>query len=405
METGGQTLSSFEDLGVNGFFANKLKERSITKPTSIQKLVVPRLLDGKSVVFRSATGTGKTFAYLLPALQKFADDEKKTNNTRLTVLICAPTLELCSQIKAEIDLLSPLPAALLIGSVNIERQIEALKKARPVIAVGNPGRLLVLSRMGKIRFNFLRFLVLDEADRLTVQESIDETKELLTVIERSVKDRQEENLCLAACSATVNQKTKADLGKLFIPSEVIECDENEILRERIEHWALFSEKRRKIQTLRSLLSALKGKKRRIKALIFASRSDEAEKTLSKLQYHSISACGLFGKINKKPLTSAERKTALDLFKSGSVEVLVSTDLAARGLDIPGITHVIALDVPSDCEVYIHRCGRTGRAGKRGVMITLGDAVQMRLLASLEKKLKIKVQPKDLFQGHVCAPEL
>jgi superfamily II DNA/RNA helicase len=157
--------------------------------------------------------------------------------------------------------------------------------------------------------------------------------------------------------------------------------------------------------LRSLLAALKAKKRRFKALIFTSRGDEAEKILSQLQYHSIKACGLFGKINKKPLTSTERKTALDSFKSGSADVLVSTDLAARGLDIPGITHVIALDVPSDSEIYIHRCGRTGRAGKRGIMVTVGDETQMRLLASLEKKLKIRVHPKELHHGQVCAPEM
>jgi len=127
--------------------------------------------------------------------------------------------------------------------------------------------------------------------------------------------------------------------------------------------------------------------------------------LSRLLHHHVSAAGLFGKVNKKPQTGTERKEALDSFREGRAAVLVSTDLAARGLDIPDITHVIALDVPADGEVYIHRCGRTGRAGKKGVMVTIGDETQMRLLASLEKKLKIRVMPKELYQGRVCVPQM
>ena len=399
-------MNSFNELGIVPRFTEKLKERSIVKPTAVQSLVIPRLLSGKNSVFRSATGTGKTFAYLLPALQTLAAGESGVNYNRgPSILICAPTLELCSQIKAEVDFLSGLPSVLLIGSARMDRQIESLKKTKPVIAAGNPGRLLVLAKTGKLKFANLRFLVLDEADRLTAQECLDETKELLVVIEREIKRRENGSLCAAACSATVGEKTREQLGPLFESAEIVESNDHEILREQIEHWAMFSEKRRKVQTLRSLLAALKSKKSRVKALVFTSRNDEAGLVLSRLQYHHISAAGLFGKINGKPITGMERKAALDSFREGKVDVLVSTDLAARGLDIPGITHVIALDVPSDGEAYIHRCGRTGRAGKRGVMITIGDETQMRLLESLEKKLKIRVQPKETYQGRICTPEV
>ncbi|MCL2208841.1 MAG: DEAD/DEAH box helicase [Treponema sp.] len=394
-------MTTFDSLGVEQQFINKLKERSIIKPTAIQSLVIPRLLEKKNIIFRSATGTGKTIAYLLPALQKIAPIKGK-------LLICAPTLELCSQIKAEADYFTEMESALLIGSVNIDRQIDMLKKSKPAIIVGNPGRLFVLAKMGKLKFKNLSFLIMDEADRLTSQECLEDTKGLLSFIEREVKNRQinsddPQSLCLAACSATVSKKTGTQMGQLFSSVEVIESSDHEILRERIEHWALFSEKRRKVQTLRSLFAALKEKKSRIKALVFTSRNDEAGKILSQLQYHSYSAAGLFGKVNGKPLTGAQRKASLDLFREGKIDALVSTDLAARGLDIPGITHVIALDVPQDSEVYIHRCGRTGRAGKRGVMITIGDETQMHLLSSLEKKLKIRVMPKELHHGKVCAP--
>lgn len=417
---------SFTSLGVESLLTDKLKERSIEKPTAVQSLVIPRLLAGKDTVFRSATGTGKTFAYLLPALQRVASGGGSLASIGSpasygSLLICAPTLELCSQIKAEVDFLTQsLPAscrntALLIGSVRIEKQIENLRRAKPVVIVGNPGRLLVLAKMRKLKLNNLRFLILDEADRLTAPECLEETKELLAIIERETKRSAarentapaQKSLCVAACSATVGKKASAQLGSLFESAEIVECADHEILRERIEHWALFSEKRRKAQTLRSLLAALQGKskKARVKALVFTSRGDEADLVLSRLLHHHVSAAGLFGKVNKKPQTGAERKEALDSFREGRVVVLVSTDLAARGLDIPDITHVIALDVPADGEVYIHRCGRTGRAGRKGVMVTIGDETQMRLLASLEKKLKIRVMPKELYQGRVCVPQI
>lgn len=409
-------MDSFKDLGVSPSLIEKLKERSIENPTAIQRLVIPLLLKEKKILFRSATGTGKTFAYLLPALSCLSSpDASDGASEKDGLLVCAPTLELCSQIKSEIDFLTSgktgLSSALLIGSVSLDRQIETLRKNKPRILVGNPPRLLALAKKRILKLNKLRFLVLDEADRLISPECYEETKELLSVIERGMKTK---DLTLAACSATVSGKTLARLGPLFASCEIVQSDDHEILRERIEHWAIYSEKRRKTQTLRSLLAALegepkkrkaKGEKFRVKALIFASRNDDAAKILSQLRHHSIAAAGLFGKAGGKPLSGEERRQALDAFREGRASALVSTDLAARGLDIPDITHVISLDVPSDMEAYIHRCGRTGRAGKKGVMVTIGDATQMRLLALLEKKLKIVVNPKELRYGCVMAPEL
>jgi len=403
---------SFEELGINSEFINKLKERSITDPTAIQSIVIPNLLAKKNTIFRSATGTGKTFAYLLPSLQILSEENNSCQKGPL-MLICTPTFELCSQIKKEVEFLTgtrkqSLPAIQLIGSVNIEKQIETLRKNKPAIVIGNPGRLLSLAKMGKLMLNNLRFIIFDEADRLTVQECIDETTELLELICRYNKPAKRsediQDICFTACSATVSKKTGMQLGHFFKDAEIIVSDDHEILKERIEHWAIFSEKRRKDKTLRSLLSALNDEKKSgVKALVFTSRNDEALFVLSHLQHHKIAAAGLFGKVSKKPISMAARKEALDSFREGSVKVLVSTDLAARGLDIPDITHVIALDVPSDSEFYIHRCGRTGRAGKKGVMVTIGDETQMRLLAAMEKKLKIKIFPKEMYYGKICAP--
>jgi len=445
---------NFSELGAAPCFISRLEERNIRKTTDIQKKVIPRLAAGESVFFSSATGTGKTFAYLLPLLGRLLKEDENGGGKSAPwprFLITAPTLELCSQIKGELDfLLAPqqrltvqekavegspleqpaisankdsehepfsankdivqprgsLSSCLLIGSVNLERQIESLKKSKCAVIVGNPARLLVLAKMGKLKFGGLSCLIFDEADRLVSDELSGETRELCEVIKRDLKNAS--GLIVAACSATMNEKNREKLLSLaFFGSSrniaYIESDSNEILRERIEHWAIFSEKRRMVQTLRSFLAAIKTKKSRARALIFTSRGDEAELVLSRLKYHHVKAAGLFAKSGGKPLSGAERKEALDAFRRGSVDALVSTDLAARGLDIPGITHVVALDVPSDSEVYIHRCGRTGRAGKYGVMVTIGNETQMRLLALLEKKLKIRVQPKELYEGRVCVP--
>ncbi|MCL2443185.1 MAG: DEAD/DEAH box helicase [Treponema sp.] len=400
--------NNFNQLGAAPDFIKQLEERNIRDATDIQSKIIPLLMSGESVFFASATGTGKTFAYLLPLLGQMLE---KSSHEGAELLITSPTLELCTQIKGELDFLlkdTDIQSSLLIGSVNIERQIENLRKTKPAIIVGNPNRLLVLAKKRIIKFSSLRFLVLDEADRLVSDEMLDETRELLKLIGRDIK-RTNTNLIITACSATMNKKNREKLlDSLSVISNMpeipfIESDANEILRDKIEHWAIFSEKRRKDQTLRSLIAALKGKKSRFKTLVFTSKGDEAALVLSRLQHHHVNAAGLFGKTGKKPLASQERKVALDSFRTGKVNVLVCTDLAARGLDIPGITHVIALDVPADSEVYIHRCGRTGRAGKRGTMITIGDETQMFLLASMEKKLKIRVQPKELYYGQVNDP--
>jgi len=419
---------NFSHLSVASNFIKLLEERHIKIPTDIQCKIIPMLSSGESVIFTSATGTGKTFAYLLPILGRLQELNTSQEETGLPeagsekraarkeaanprFLIIGPTLELCTQIKTELDFLlegTNISSSLVIGSVNVEYQIDNLKKIKPDIIIGNINRLLVLAKMGKLKFSNLKFLVLDEADRLVSGEMLDETSELCGIIHREQKAGN--SIVYAACSATINNKCREKLisncfnyKKNSGNIKFEESDDNEIIYEKIEHWAIFSERRRKDQTLRSLLSALKNQKSKIKALVFTSRNDEALFILSHLQHHKVSAAGLFGKVSKKPIMGAVRKEALDSFRDGSVSVLVSTDLAARGLDVPGITHVIALDVPEDKEVYIHRCGRTARAGKRGTMVTIGDETQMRLLSALEKKLKIKIYPKELHYGKVCAP--
>jgi superfamily II DNA/RNA helicase len=459
-------MNDFSGLGVRPCFVTKLEERNIREATDIQLRVIPLLASGGNVFFRSATGTGKTFAYLLPLLGRLLPDQaspelpeqhlpeaglppgagidnaaKPAAERGLwpRLLIMAPTYELCSQIKAEADFLlsgvlsksrsghprlraahdeNALSAALVIGSVNLSRQIESLKKEKPALIVGNPGRLLVLSKMGKLKFRGLDYLVMDEADRLVSDEMLAETSELCGIIGRDLESAESAaisvNHCekpkipaasvltFAACSATLPEKTRERLLSLPLfqkdsgEAPFIETGEHEILRQRIEHWAIFAESRRKISTLRSLLAAVRPKK----ALVFSARTEQAAKIAAALAHHKVNAGGLY-----RGMETIKRKEAIDAFRSGKISVLVSSDLAARGLDIPDISHIIALDVPVEKDAYIHRAGRSGRAGKRGIMVSIGDEVEMRRLAALEKKLQIIVRPRELYGGKVCVPSI
>ncbi|MDR1250115.1 MAG: DEAD/DEAH box helicase [Treponema sp.] len=380
----------FEGLGASPFFVERLRERSIIEPVEIQRRVIPRLLGGEGVLFSSPTGTGKTFAYLIPVFQKLtvspaAESPAPVNGPE--ALILAPTYELCSQIKQEAEFLAAglerFKISLLIGSAALGRQIESLKKDKPRIVVGNSGRVLQLAKMGKLRLS-PRFLVLDEADRLTADELYGETRELVSLIRSSPQT--------AACSATLPDKCRDRLLPLMGKSVAVEeTAGNAILRDKIEHWAFFCEERDKISLLRSFLAALHPRK----TLVFTGRGAQVGNIVSKLQYHGIPALGLFGDMDRKL-----RKQAMDDFRRGRSTALVASDLAARGLDVPGITHVVSLDTGDDPDVYVHRCGRTARAGKQGVMASFGDEGEMRRLAKLEKKLGIVVYPKELYGGRL-----
>jgi len=282
-------MIDFSALGVLPAFTEKLAERRVTRPTEIQRMVVPPLLEEKSVIFRSATGTGKTFAYLVPALQRILAEPRAAPSAGPLLLVCAPTFELCSQIKTEADFLldGKHGVALLIGAADIGRQADALKKNKPLAVVGNPGRLLLLAKMGKLKLQALRFVVLDEADRLTAKECVGEMQELA----RLITGRP----AVAACSATVSGKTAALLSPLLDDAINLETDEQEILRERIEHWAIFSEGRRKNQTLISFLAAGKPKK----ALVFTGRSWDAGKLAAAMQKRRIAVAALYSGMGRQ----------------------------------------------------------------------------------------------------------
>ena len=381
----------FTSLTIDETYTKKLEAHQITEPTAVQAQAIPEILKGTSLLFQSETGTGKTLAYLLPLLQTIEKQENPKNEVRIVII--APTIELASQIKTQVQLVTESKAALLVGGAPIKRQIELLKE-KPLIVIGGPARLLELFHLKKLKLDGAQAVVLDEVDRLTAKEMISDTVELIKAMKKDIQ--------LIAASATItkstqkilqdtrikqNGTTESDLKTLFLPPE-------DVLRKRITHYALFAETRDKIETLRKLITAENPEK----ALIFTSKLDQVANITAKLKYHNIECSALTAKTEK-----TERKATIDRFRSGKIKILVTSDLVARGMDIPNITHVIQMDMPSDDDFFIHRAGRTARMGKTGANIVIGDAVEMRKYAAIEKKLKIVVYPRMLYKGKLVDP--
>ena len=356
----------------------KLSEIRITKPTNVQNEVIPVIASGKSVIFQSETGTGKTYAYLLPLLNKLQAD---ADTTKLRVLICAPTFELASQINLAAKKITDRKTALMIGGAPLKRQFETLKE-KPQIVIGTAARLVELIRLKKLKVQDLYCAVFDECDRLLKKESFEDTDNLRNCIAKECQ--------IIGCSATINKPARI----FFADAQNIKMQDEFILSKKIEHWAIYAELREKIDFLRKFLAA----ENPGKALIFTSRSDQVENIYKKLTYKHIDCAALYAKADKQ-----ERKSAIDRFRSGKCKILITSDLGARGLDIPDITHIIQMDLPEDDDFFIHRAGRTARAGKNGINVVIGDEFELRRYAALEKKFGLTVYPKQIRNGKVSNP--
>ncbi len=370
--------NGFEKLSEN--ILEKLKTIGITEPTKVQNTVIPVVASGKSVIFESETGTGKTYAYLLPLINKIEEDP---DTTKLRVLVCAPTFELASQINSAAKKITDRKTALMIGGAPLKRQFETLKD-KPQIIIGTAARLVELIRLKKIKVQDLYCAVFDECDRLLKKESFEDTDNLRNCLPKECQ--------VIGCSATINKSARI----FFADAENIKMPQEFILSNRIEHWAIYAELREKIDFLRKFLAA----ENPSKALIFTSRSDQVENIYKKLTYKHVECAALYAKADKQ-----ERKSAIDRFRSGKCKILITSDLGARGLDIPDITHIIQMDLPEDEDFFIHRAGRTARAGKTGINVVIGDEFELRRYAALEKKFGLTVYPKQIRNGKITKPEV
>ncbi len=373
---------SFNELGINNNLIDGLKKNGIELPTDIQSEAIPLAIQNLDVIGRSQTGSGKTLAYLLPLFQKIDCSKRE-----MQAIVLAPTHELVMQIEGEIELLSDnsgvsVTSTAIIGEANINRQIDKLKE-KPHIIVGSAGRILELIKKRKISAHTVKTIVIDEGDKLLDKNNLSVVKD---VIKTTLKERQ-----ILIFSASINEATINIAKTLTKDAKVINIEDKVTVGENIQHLYFETEQRDKILVLRKLLAAINPNK----ALVFINKSDEIEILTSKLNFHHINTFSLFGTASKE-----ERKKAMESFRNGKIQVLVASDLAARGLDIKGLTHVFNLDLPEDPKEYLHRAGRCGRNNTEGTSISIVNKYELTTIKKYENAFKISIHRKEIYKGQI-----
>jgi ATP-dependent RNA helicase DeaD len=344
---------TFEQLGLSAQLTKALAENGFKAPFPIQETAIPLILQGKDVVGQAHTGTGKTAAFGLPILQQIKPGGS------VQVLILAPTRELAVQVTDEINRFAKytgIKAVTIYGGQSINLQLDKLRRGVQII-VATPGRLIDHIKQGSIILDDVRFVVLDEADRMLDMGFIDDIKFILFYVN---DDRQ---TCLF--SATMPPEILRLAEEYMRPNktERIRLNEEEITLETIDQSYLVVEEREKFRHLMDFIRT--NQKAKSQTIVFAATKQRADRIAYKLRQEGFNAVTIHGDLSQK-----QRDHAMHKFKRGSEDILVATDIAARGIDVPSVGNVINYDVPEDPNVYFHRIGRTARAGGEGKAISL-----------------------------------
>src|SRR5690625_4222366 len=364
-------MTTFKELNVSAPILKALESMGFEEATPIQAQTIPHAIQGKDVIGQAQTGTGKTAAFGIPMIEQF-DPKKKA----VQGLVVAPTRELAIQVAAEINRLGKfkgIRALAVFGGQHMERQIRALKD-RPQIVVATPGRLLDHLRRRTIRLGEIKVAVLDEADEMLNMGFIDDIKEILKSIP---KDRQ-----TLLFSATMPKEIREIATTLMKSPVEIKVKAKEMTVENIDQYFMEVPERFKFDTLTNHFDIHSP----TLAIVFTRTKKRVDEITDGLQVRGFRAEGIHG-----DLTQGKRMSVLNKFKHSRIEVLVATDVAARGLDISGVTHVYNFDIPQDPESYVHRIGRTGRAGRTGEAISFVTPREIPHLSIIEQVTKSKIK--------------
>ena len=367
--------NGFAGLKVCARTVDLLKKAGITKPMPVQEQVIPAIFAGKDVIARAQTGTGKTLAFLVPLMEKI-DPEKKY----VQALIIAPTRELAMQISVEAKKLvgdTGVKVLAVCGGRDLEQQKHKMQNITHIL-VGTPGRLLDHIRRGNTSLGGVNYLVLDEVDEMLEQGFIDEAAELIAMTNT---ERQ-----TVLCSATLSEEVRKLGKKITRNCALIDINPEQATVAGIKQICIKTTEEYKQKALETLIQRYNP----YLMIIFCfskERAIELEEWLATKQYNVDVLHG--------EMSQAKRKTVMKAFRDAKLQLLVATDLAARGLDIEGVTHVINYDIPHDVDWYVHRIGRTGRAGREGMAVTLYTADEIRWLKQIEEKLNIQMERQNL----------
>jgi ATP-dependent RNA helicase RhlE len=381
---------SFESLGLSAELLRAISDQGYSEATPIQRQAIPLVLQGKDVLAGAQTGTGKTASFTLPMLQLLSNNPPEFSGKRpLRALVLTPTRELAAQVGASVETYGrhlALTSAVIFGGVNINPQIQQLRRGVDIL-VATPGRLLDHARQKNLDLSGIEILVLDEADRMLDMGFIHDIRKVLALLP---PQDMRQNLLF---SATFSDEIKQLANRLLNQPVLVEVARRNTTAERISQLVHPVDKARK----RELLSQLIGQGNWQQVLVFTRTKHGANRLAQQLEQDGLVAAAIHG--NK---SQGARTRALSGFKSGDVRVLVATDIAARGLDIDQLPHVVNYELPNVAEDYVHRIGRTGRAGREGSAISLVCVDEHQLLRGIERLLGQSI-PREIIAGFTPTP--
>jgi len=372
---------TFSELAILPALEAALAKEGIVTPTPIQEKAAPELLNGQDVYISSETGSGKTLAYLLPLLSQIDMSTKD-----LQVIVLTPTHELASQIQDQLIRLKQnsgleLRSQLLIGSASTKRQLEKLKK-KPHIVVGSAGRILELTKLKKLKVHKVTSIVIDEADNMLFGDKLDTIHDILDCM---LRDRQ-----VILASATNQSEANKAISSISEDMVQIHTKSNKVC-DTIEHLFFSAHENEKPKQLCRIIKACDPKR----AIVFTHKNETAKRTAHKLADNGITVGEIHGECDK-----LKRVKAIEQFKRGKIQVLVASDMAARGLDVKGVSHIFNVDIPSKSKDYLHRAGRTGRAGANGYCISLMSGEEEKIGRRYERELNITMTRAHIAEGKI-----
>ena len=370
----------FNDLNLSDPILRSLKDQNYKKPTPIQTEVIPAVLNNSDIMAAAQTGTGKTAAFVLPILSKLSNPKYKYKGHQLRALIVTPTRELAAQVRESVNTYSKylsIRSTAVYGGARIHNQKLKLRKGIDIL-VATPGRLLDLHNQKSVNLKNIEILVLDEADQMLDMGFIHDIKKIANLL----PDRRQ-NLMFTATFSDSFRSLAMNMAEKAI--EISVTNDNET-GENINHYIHPVDKSRKAELLIELIKTKKWDQ----ALVFTRTKHGADRLQKQLDKVNINSKAIHG--NK---TQNNRMKALEAFKNNKIQILVATDVAARGIDIKRMSQVINFDVPTVAKDYVHRIGRTGRGGDMGEAITLVSADEFRLLRDIEKLINKKLERVEI----------
>ena len=381
-------MGNFKDLGVNKGLLKAVEEMGFVSPTAVQELAIPYLLKGKKdLIALAQTGTGKTAAFGLPCIQHV---DRKVKDVQ-TIVLC-PTRELCIQISKDLmkfaKHLDYVKIVAVYGGTSIENQIKSIKKGVQII-VGTPGRTKDLINRRVLKLDIVNKVVLDEADEML---SMGFKEDLNYILDTTSKNRQ-----TMLFSATMSKEVRSISKKYMKDAEEITVERLNSGAKNVEHHVYNVNSKDKYDTLKRIADFNPD----IYGIVFCRTRRETQQIANKFMNDGYNADAIHGE-----LSQSQRDDVMSKFRQKSLQILIATDVAARGLDVDSLTHVINYSLPDDPEVYTHRSGRTGRAGKNGISIAISNSREGRKLKSIENKSQINFIRKDVPSGKdICSKQL